>query len=515
MLSSRGISRSVNSAVSQKLASSRLAVRSALPSKHVPTSQLTQVSFQGRHATTPSTAARRFGTTTSRSSTLLSTNSALRARRAAAPVTLAGAAATRNLSLWGWGWGGKKNTTAADDAASTAVETIKQAEEKVVETVTEAAANVKEGAADLASVTASELDLKAIDDIVNGQDVLNMPEGLGYLHALGLDYGWGPTSVMQWVLEHVHVWGGLGWGASIIATAFLLRIAMFYPQVRSLRFNAVMQRMKADPRFQEVMDQQRTALQNSDMEANQRSAFLRKVLQKEYGASPVGMLWAFMQIPFTFGLFRIIRGMSQVPVPSLETSGYLWFTDLTVADPYFVLPAIGTGLMSVSLLLNMKHQPAAQQKMMKVMMYGFGAIGFVVTAYMSAGINLMTAAFSTSTVISAVILNNNTVRRSLGLASHTPVDAAAAPTTPTYQAPRAAAVAEAAADASSQGLRGRASGALKDLTSGLSEQISSVTGKHAATEEEKAAKKRRELMKKLEQTRKSQEREEFDRKYKQ
>lgn len=515
MLSSRGISRSVNSAVSQKLTSSRLAVRSSYQTNTCQPSQLTQVSFQGRHATTPSTAARRFGTTSSRPSTLLSTNSALRTRRAAAaPITLAGAAATRNLSLWGWGWGGKKNTASAEDAAATTVETIKQAEEKVVETVTEAAATVKDGAADLASVTASELDLKAIDDIVNGQDVLNMPEGLGYLHALGLDYGWGPTSMMQWTLEHVHVWGGLGWGASIIATAFLLRIAMFYPQVRSLRFNAVMQRMKADPRFQEVMDQQRTALQNSDMEANQRSAFLRKVLQKEYGASPVGMLWAFMQIPFTFGLFRIIRGMSQVPVPALETSGYLWFTDLTVADPYFVLPAIGTGLMSVSLLLNMKHQPAAQQKMMKVMMYGFGAIGFVVTAYMSAGINLMTAAFSTSTCISAVILNNNAVRRSLGLAGHEPVDSAAAPSTPTYQAPRAA-VAEAAADASSQGLRGRASGALKDLTSGLSEQISSVTGKHAATEEEKASKKRRELMKKLEQTRKTQEREEFDRKYKQ
>lgn len=339
MLSNRGISRSVSSALSQRLATSRLAVSSTLDAQCV-TQLIT--SFQSRDAPA---ASRSFGTSFRSSNGLLSTASHIRTRSIVPTITLGSAAGARHLSLWGWGWSGKKTTPEAPNAV---VETIKEAEEKVVE----AAATVKESVPDLASVTASDLDLQAINDIVNGQDVLNMPEQLGYLHALGLDYGWGPTSVMQWVLEHIHVWTGLGWGASIIGTAVLLRVVMFYPQVRSLRFNAVMQRMKADPRFNEVMTLQKTALQNNDMEANQRSAFLRKVLQKEYGASSTGMLWAFMQIPFTFGLFRIIRGMSQIPVPALENSGYLWFTDLTVADPYFVLPAIGTGLMSVSLLVS-------------------------------------------------------------------------------------------------------------------------------------------------------------------
>ena len=32
--------------------------------------------------------------------------------------------------------------------------------------------------------------------------------------------------------------------------------------------------------------------------------------------------------------------MANLPVESLKTGGYLWFQDLTVFDPYFILPVI-------------------------------------------------------------------------------------------------------------------------------------------------------------------------------
>lgn len=198
---------------------------------------------------------------------------------------------------------------------------------------------------------ASEIDLSSISDIVNGKDILNMPEQLGYLHAIGLDYGWGPTSLMQWTLEHVHIWMGLGWGASIMATAFVLRAIMFYPQIRSLKFNAVMQNMRKDPRSQEAMKLIQQGFQERDTEMRQKGQYLNKMLREQYGASNWGMLWSLMQIPFTFGLFRIVSGMTHIPVPSLETAGFLWFTDLTATDPYFILPAVGTALMIGALVV--------------------------------------------------------------------------------------------------------------------------------------------------------------------
>lgn len=55
-------------------------------------------------------------------------------------------------------------------------------------------------------------------------------------------------------------------------------------------------------------------------------------------------LWKTMipmiNIPISFGMFRLCRGMAGLPVPSLETGGALWFQDLSVADPFFILPVI-------------------------------------------------------------------------------------------------------------------------------------------------------------------------------
>ena len=33
-----------------------------------------------------------------------------------------------------------------------------------------------------------------------------------------------------------------------------------------------------------------------------------------------------------------LRGMTNLPVESMETGGFLWITDLTIADPYIICP---------------------------------------------------------------------------------------------------------------------------------------------------------------------------------
>ena len=49
-----------------------------------------------------------------------------------------------------------------------------------------------------------------------------------------------------------------------------------------------------------------------------------------------------LQIFPSYGTFRLMRGMADVPVPGLETGGLLWFKDLTLPDPYLVIP-LATG----------------------------------------------------------------------------------------------------------------------------------------------------------------------------
>lgn len=37
--------------------------------------------------------------------------------------------------------------------------------------------------------------------------------------------------------------------------------------------------------------------------------------------------------------------MANLPVESMKTGGTLWFTDLTVADPYYALPVITVAML--------------------------------------------------------------------------------------------------------------------------------------------------------------------------
>lgn len=143
---------------------------------------------------------------------------------------------------------------------------------------------------------------------------------------------------------------------------------------------------------------------------------------------------------------------------------------------------------------------------MKNMAYVFGFVGFVATCFMSAAVNIMAAGLGACTLITAAILNSAVVRRRLGLPTEVPTDTTAKPQG-SYEAPRQPAPGLA-------GVRERLTANLDDVKKGLNQQMSNMTGSYGETEQERAEKKRKEMIKKLESTRRQQEREEFDRKYK-
>lgn len=148
--------------------------------------------------------------------------------------------------------------------------------------------------------------------------------------------------------------------------------------------------------------------------------------------------------------------------------------------------------------------------MLKPMMYIFGTVGFVGTTFLSAAVNLMTVALGGSTLLTALILNISSIRRSLGLPTG-PVDEAPSAAAPQkkiqYEAPRSEAP-------GLSGLRERLTTSLDDMKKGVSESVSNYTGTYSGTDQEKAERKRKEMIRKLEDMRKQQEREQFELKYK-
>jgi YidC/Oxa1 family membrane protein insertase len=186
-----------------------------------------------------------------------------------------------------------------------------------------------------------------------GDELLNMPEKIGYLHAMGLEYGWGPTSMMQWLLEHIYIYSGMPWWASIAAVAIIVRAAIFKASLTAAEHTHRLQELRKNPRFEEASRRMQEAIlvsKNQEEMMNARMEVLK--MQKAAGIQTWRTFVPLVNLPVAFGMLRLVRGMAALPVPSLETGGMLWFTNLTVPDPLFILPVAGAVLMTLSMRVS-------------------------------------------------------------------------------------------------------------------------------------------------------------------
>ncbi|KAL9103830.1 MAG: hypothetical protein Q9163_001150 [Psora crenata] len=161
-------------------------------------------------------------------------------------------------------------------------------------------------------------------------------EHIGYLKELGLDYGWGPTAMIEWLLEHVYIYTGFPWWGSIIFTAVAVRLCLLKFYIDASDTTAKMQMLK--PAMVPLTKRITKARMNQDrvelMKANQE----RYEMFKAAGIKFHKMAIPLIQLPLGFGTFRLLRGMGYLPVPGFDQGGFLWFKDLTMPDPYGILP---------------------------------------------------------------------------------------------------------------------------------------------------------------------------------
>ena len=161
-------------------------------------------------------------------------------------------------------------------------------------------------------------------------------EHLGFLKEMGLDYGWGPTAFVENLLEHVHVYLGTPWWASIGISMLLIRAALLKFYIDAADSNARRQTIK--PHQEPITARMEAARAAKDQRAYKEAWLERSALNKRAGIVTWKSFVPFLQLPLGFGTFRLMRGMASLPVPGFDTGGLLWISDLTQSDPYFVLP---------------------------------------------------------------------------------------------------------------------------------------------------------------------------------
>ncbi len=184
--------------------------------------------------------------------------------------------------------------------------------------------------------------------------------GLG----LTVDYGWLTiiAKPLFWVMTLFNDWTH-NWGIAIILLTVLIKLLFFPLSAASYRSMAKM-RIVA-PKLEKIKEQC-----GSDREQ------LNRAMMELYKAEKInplgGCLPVVVQIPVFIALYWSI--LSSVEMRYAPFFG--WITDLSAADPYYILPIIMGASMITQMLLNPKPADPMQAKIMQIMPVAFSVIFF-------------------------------------------------------------------------------------------------------------------------------------------
>ncbi|KAI1263680.1 hypothetical protein F5Y18DRAFT_393835 [Xylariaceae sp. FL1019] len=417
--------------------------------------------------------------------------------------------AARNLSFWGYGSqpaAPKPSETSAVASSQPPVEPA-QAQAPIPEpssavTPTESAA----AATPSPPVDSPEWSL----DNINLQTVFtDIPERIGFLKDYGLDYGWGPTSSIQWALEHIHVYTGMPWWGSIATLAVLFRIAAFYPTLSGTKHAARLQKVQQDPKFLAKKAEMEQARAMGNVQSMMVAQSHMRAAMKESGAKLyMSILGPMLTVPFSFGAFRLLRAMANLPVPSWEAGGFWWVQDLTFYDPYYILPTV-SGILTYYMFKTTQaatgNQTETQKNMISVMMYVLPPVTFVFTAWMPAAVQWFLLVFSSATIVQSRLLLNPSVRAWANVPA-LPTKPSSSTLVPMYQTPNS----KAARTAPSESVQDRISKGMKSATSKLGEMTGNTDErlrwkKAHDYEEKRAAEERQKRLRRMEDMRRGKE----------
>jgi len=167
---------------------------------------------------------------------------------------------------------------------------------------------------------------------------------------------------MYWLLDKLHSFIQ-NWGWSIVALVLLLKIAFYWLNAKAY---ASMAKMKAvNPRVMELRERLKDKPQQMQQEMMK--------IYKEEKVNPLGGCFPILvQIPVFIALYWVL-------LSSVEMRGapwIMWIRDLSLPDPYFILPVVMTLTTLLQTALNPAPPDPLQAKMMWFMPLAFSVMFF-------------------------------------------------------------------------------------------------------------------------------------------
>ena len=220
-----------------------------------------------------------------------------------------------------------------------------------------------------------------------------------------VDFGWWgiisrPLFLwLKWTYKHIVP----NWGWAIVLQTLIITVALLPLRITQMKSMLKMQRIA--PQIKSIQEKYKKYTMRDPRKAAMNEEI--SALYKKEGVNPAGgCLPLLIQFPFLIAYYRML-GIAL----DLRHAHWLWVTDLSARDPYFVLPIV----MVASMFLMQRMTPQAgvdpaQQKMMMWMMplmMGFLFFNF------AAGLNLYYAETNLISMAQQSIMNRTKLGREM------------------------------------------------------------------------------------------------------
>jgi len=201
--------------------------------------------------------------------------------------------------------------------------------------------------------------------------------------------GYTPAGLIESALEWLHIGADLPWWICIVLGTVTIRTLLFPLVVKSQRHNAKV--ANNSPQMQVLQKKMTEARQSGNAMLTAQMTNEMQIFMKEKDINPFkGLILPLVQAPIFISVFIALRSMASAPVESFKTGGLFCFTDLTVCDPYYVLPILtsATLFLSIEMGTNTAQMNAQNMGLMKYFLRALPVVMFPFIMHFPAALTL-------------------------------------------------------------------------------------------------------------------------------
>ncbi|KAH8262389.1 hypothetical protein KR026_001431 [Drosophila bipectinata] len=223
---------------------------------------------------------------------------------------------------------------------------------------------------------------------VDAAELVNVVNAAGEptFASIGLG-GWSPVGIVQNCMEFLHCTWDLPWWGAIAIGTLVVRTIIFPLVILAQRNSAKMNNNM--PQMQLLQLKMTEARQSGNAIESARYAQEMMLFMREKGVNPLkNMVVPLAQAPLFISFFMGLRQMANTPVDSMRDGGLFWFQDLTMADPFYLLPLItsATLYLTIEIGTDSARLSAANMNTMKYVLRALPIVIFPFTMNFPAAI---------------------------------------------------------------------------------------------------------------------------------